>query len=57
MACDTIKQCSYCKKPVEEQSMDFIIPVCNSEECKNKYYADRRQVFGMMAGIGGRTLI
>jgi hypothetical protein len=55
--CDETKQCSYCKKPVAEQSMDFIIPVCDSEECRNKYYADRRMVFGLMAGIGNRVLV
>lgn len=53
------KVCAYCKKPIESQDnpMLTLVPVCSSEKCQQAYYADRRQVFSMLAGIGGRTLV
>ena len=53
------KVCAYCKKPIEPQDnlMPTWVPVCSSEKCQHAYYADRKQVFSMLAGIGGRTLV
>jgi predicted RNA-binding Zn-ribbon protein involved in translation (DUF1610 family) len=58
MAKNEQQVCTFCGKPIPEKpSGDFRVPVCGSEECQDKYHMELRQVYALIAGIGGRTLI
>ena len=50
------KTCSYCGKPVEKEHNMFLVPVCDSAECRAKYFNYRNNVYEILAHLGGRTL-
>ena len=50
--------CYYCKQPIANPKIPagFKLPVCESDECRRKYYESLRQAYSMLASIGGRVL-
>ena len=57
MAKNEQQVCTFCGKPIPEKpSGYFQVPVCGSEDCRVKYHMGLRQVYALIAGIGGRML-